>query len=320
MKQTLKWTLIFTIIALLGYAAYELKTREKPVAIVFDQPITQSQLARALHEKLRLDGTSIKSLIPEKRQAARNAALNDLIDQEILRAKAANFKVTEHEIEARFKEFSTSFKSPEEMLTAMKSQGIANPNDLRSRLATRIQQEKYVESKLAPLTSVAEDEARKWFDENHQHLGLPERINVCHLFIATLDRPQAEAKAKLDTALADLTSQKKTFDSLAKELSEDESNKNRGGSLGWMTRDRLPADFTASVFALPLHQASLVRTKLGWHLVEITDRKPATARSFEEAKTEVVAALEAIKRHQAAENFRKSLRRSEAANIKIFPE
>ena len=200
----------------------------------------------------------------------------------------------------------------------MKSQGIGTESDLRDRLAARIQQEKYVESKIAPLSEVTDDEARKWFEDHAKELALPERIEARHVFIATLETPAEQAKASLEAALADLAAGRKDFAGLAKQLSADPATKDKGGSLGWMTRGRLPVDFAAPVFTMPLHKPALVRTRLGWHLVEVTGRKPAEARSFDQAKPEVFAALRILKRRQAVQEYRDALRRFEAAKIQVF--
>ena len=295
---------------------------EGVVARVFNLRINRKQLERAVHERLWLEGKTLESLTSETLKTVRYAALDDLIAHELLRIKAKvnapDLKVNDGEVDERLRRLLGRFANKTEMETAMKSQGIASERDLRDRLAARIQQEKYVESKIAPLAVVTDEEARKWFDENRKDLGLPERIEARHVFIATLELPPEEAKAKLDTALADLTAKKKDFATLAKELSEDLATKEQGGSLGWMTRERLPLDFSAPVFSMPLNQPTLVRTRLGWHLVEVTARKPAEERSYEQAKDEVMAALEAVKRRDAAAQYRDALRRFEAAKIDVF--
>jgi parvulin-like peptidyl-prolyl isomerase len=292
------------------------------VARVFNFQITRSQLERALAERLWLEGKNLDSLPPAARKTARYAALNDLIDHELLRVKtkanAPDLKVSDAEIDAHFQLFSKQFESHDAMLHAMKSQGIGSERDLRDRLAARIQQEKYVESKIAPLIVVTDDEAREWFAKNQESLANPERIEVRHIFLPTLDHPSEEAKAKLETALSELTSGTKDFATLAKEISEDPATRERGGSLGWMTRSRLPDDFAAKVFPLPLNQPTLIQTRIGWHLVEITDRQSAEPRSFEEARSEVLAALETIKRRQATVEFRDALRVFETAKIEVF--
>lgn len=292
------------------------------VARVFNLQITRSQLERAVRERLWLEGKSIDSLTPETRKIARYAALDDLIDHELLRVKAKvnapELQVSKEEIDERMQRFVGRFESKEAMVSAMKSQGIASEEDLQDRLAARIQQEKYVASKIEPLAIVTDEDARKWFDENQNSLGNPERIRARQVFIPTLDHPPEEAKEKLDAALAELIAKKKDFATLAKEISEDPATKDNGGELGWMTRDRLPVDFSAPVFSMDLNQPALVRSRLGWHLVEVTGRKSAEPRSFDQAKPEILAALEAVKRRQAATEYRAALRRFEAAKIDVY--
>lgn len=84
-----------------------------------------------------------------------------------------------------------------------------------------------------------------------------------------------------------------------------------------MTRSRLPADFAAPVLNLQ-NQPALVRTKLGWHLVEVTGRKPAGPRSFEDAAAEITAALGTVKRGRMAAQYRSDLRTFEREKIDIF--
>ena len=294
------------------------------VARVYGHPITRSQLARAVCERLWLEGKSEKSLTPEDRNAVRNAALDDLIDHELLRAKAGaddpRFAVSDAELDERLKRFGRRFESSAVMLAALESQGIGGERELRAMLAARLRQEKYVESRIGPLAVVTEAEARQWVDANRQTLAIPERVEARHVFIATLEHPPEEARAKLAVALADLTAKRKDIATLARELSEDPATSESGGSLGWMTRERLPADFTGPVFALELHQPTLVQTHLGWHLIEVTGRKPAEPRTFDQAKPEIIAALESIHRQSAVSEFRAALRRLEAPHIEIFPE
>ena len=300
------------------------RTPENDLAArVAGHPVTRSQLERAVGEHLWLQGKSTGSATPAELEIARKAALDELIDHELLRlqvkASPAPLTVTDEEIHERLRRLVGRFESKGALETAMKSQGIATEEDLRARLAARIRQEKLIEARIRPSIQVTDAEARQWFDENQKAISLPERIEARHIFLPTLDHPPEEAKLKLDAALTELTEKKKDFPTLAREISEDPATKDSGGKLGWMTRDRLPADFGAPVFSLPVNQPTLLRTRLGWHLVEVTGRKPAERRTFEQAKPEILAALEAIKRRQATEDFRKSLRQQEDAKIEIFP-
>jgi len=291
------------------------------VARVSGHPITRSQLDRAVSEQLWLEGKSLDSVTPENLKAARATALDELVDHELLRLQVRELDpplpVSDEEINERLRRLVGRFESKGALETAMKSQGIPMEMDLRDRLAARIRQEKLIALRIGDSIKVTDGEAREWFAKNQQSIALPERVEARHVFIPALDHPPEEAKQKLDAALVELTKKKKDFATLAKELSEDPATKDRGGALGWMTRDRLPVDFAAPVFSLKINQPTLVRTTLGWHLVEVTARKPAEPRTFEQAKPEILAALEAIKRRQATADFRKSLRQSEAAEVEI---
>jgi parvulin-like peptidyl-prolyl isomerase len=296
--------------------------REDLVARVDGRPITRSQLERTVHERLWLEGHSHEDATPENLASVRKAALDDLIDDQLLAIKSADVPLApaSEEVNERLRRLLGRFASKGEMQAAMKSQGIPDENALRDRLASQIRREMFIEVEIGPRSKVTDDEAVKWFQENAKGFMTPERVEVRHVFIPTLDHPAEEAKAKLEVALVDLKAGKKDFATLAKELSEDPATKENGGALGWMTRARLPVDFSAPVFSLELNQPSLVRSRLGWHLVEVTGRKPAEAQTFAQAKLEVIAALTTVKRQQAIAAARASLRKAAAAEIEIFTD
>jgi hypothetical protein len=55
------------------------------VARVFGYKITRTQLDRAIHERLFLEGTSISDLSPSQKKLVEYAALGELIDHELMR-------------------------------------------------------------------------------------------------------------------------------------------------------------------------------------------------------------------------------------------
>lgn len=293
-------------------------------ALVAGQPINHSQVERAVSERLWLEGKSVASLPPAELALARKAALDELIDHELLALQVAAaspaISVSDSEIDESLRRLVGRFETKGNLETAMKSQGIPTEQALRERVAARIRQEKWLRERIAPDIQVTEEEARQWFAKNGAAVSTAERIRARHVFIPTLDHPPEEAKLKLDEALVTLTEKKKDFAALASEMSEDPATKDKGGDLGWMTADRLPKDFSAPVFSLPLNQPRLIRTKIGWHLVEVTERKPAEARSFEQARPEIFAALQAVKSREAVRAFRESLRGSSSEQIQVFNE
>jgi len=294
------------------------------VALVFGHPIYLSQVERAPRERLWRRGRSLDDLPPAQRRIERLAALNELIDHQLLRVKvqhnADELPVSEEEIDAAVHRLAARFPTPEEMQRELAAEGIDSEKELRLRLGARIQQHRYLESRIADGIAVTEDEAREWFAHHAEDFALPERVKARHVFLATLERDPDEARATLATALDQLRAGDTSFAELAAELSDDPRSAPRGGDLGWMTRERLPDDFGAPLFAMEPLQPQLLRTKLGWHLVEVTERLPAEARRFEDARDEAVAAIEAAKREVMVRRFRDSLRGTERVAIHVFPE
>lgn len=292
------------------------------VARVFNHHITRSQLDRAIHDRLWLEGKSVSNLTPNERNLVEYAALGELIDHQLLRVKVKvnshELEVSDEEINTRLKRFVEKFPSAPALTDAMKSQGIPDERALRNRIAARIQQEKYVAMRVDPLVEVSEEEITDFYENNKSSLRVPERIRARHIFAETLDTPSEEARKPLESALTQLVEGTKDFSTLAQELSNDPATGRKGGDLGWMSRSRLPDDFTESVFHLPMNTPTLVRTKLGWHIVEVTDRKAAEMPSIANLEEEIRTAIKARKRHQAVNDFRSALRRFEEKKIDIF--
>lgn len=292
------------------------------VARVFFYLITRDQLDRAVAERLWREGRSANDLPKESLRMLRYAALDDLIDHELLRVKAkahaVDLKLDPATLEARYARFVERFPSEQDMLDSARGQGIESKEKLRERIAAWMQQEAYVELKIAPLCQVTDDHVRAWWEENKTQLTNPERVRVRHIFLPTLDRDANEVKARMEKALSSLRGGGSTFAELAKSVSEDPTSKDKGGDLGWMSRDRLPADFAAAVFDKEPDIPVLIQTRIGWHIVEVTGRQPAVHLTFEEAAPEARAAFESARRDKAVREYRTALRQFEAHKIHVF--
>ena len=294
------------------------------IARIGDQSITRSQLDRAVGEALWLQGEALDSLTPLDQQIIRYKALSNLIDADLLNRKIASSgaapAVSDAEVNARLARLLGRFVTKSDLEAAMKTQGIPDEASLRDRLKVMIGQEKFIDAQIAPLTEVSEEEARTWFLDHQQEIALRERVRARHLFIPTLDVPSAQAKARLEKALSELTTGTKDFKTLAKEVSMDPATQYRAGDLGWMSRDRLPDDFAKELFRLPIDQPTVFQTKLGWHLAEVLEKKSARPQTFEEAKAEIISALRTVKRDRAVRDFRDDLQKNSGTTVRIRHE
>ncbi|HJR09621.1 MAG TPA: peptidylprolyl isomerase [Pyrinomonadaceae bacterium] len=82
-----------------------------------------------------------------------------------------------------------------------------------------------------------------------------------------------QTKAKAEEVLAKLRAGG-DFAALAKELSADSSNKDKGGDLGWFGRGMMVKPFEDAAFALkPGELSGVVETQFGYHIIKLDERR-----------------------------------------------
>ncbi len=308
--------------------ALKADTERGVVARVFNRPIYLSQVDFAVDQALWSRGKSREGIQDERRTYLRALALRDIQDQYVLREKvrlnADDYPVSEQEIDAAVERFASRFTSTQDMSKKLKAYGFKGEKELRFRLAAKLQQDKYILSKIQPGIAVSDEEAEQWYADYKEEAATPERVKVQHIFIAKIPAPgQTEAakeeyaKSKLEHCLESLqTDGDATWASLAAEYSADERSKNNEGHLGWIRKDRIATDFTEACFSSELNTPKIIETKLGWHLINVLEKKSATIRSYEEMKPEIIVAIETIRRNETVETYRINLRKQHGDVIK----
>ncbi|WP_299250708.1 peptidylprolyl isomerase [uncultured Cytophaga sp.] len=108
---------------------------------------------------------------------------------------------------------------------------------------------------------------------------MKEEIRASHILI--LCSPDADPKDTLIafnkiTAIRDKFTKGEDFGKLAAEYSEDPSAKNNKGDLGYFTALSMVYEFEEAAYATKVGSVSKpVRTKFGYHLVQVVDRRPS---------------------------------------------
>jgi peptidyl-prolyl cis-trans isomerase C len=120
------------------------------------------------------------------------------------------------------------------------------------------------------------------YDQFIKSMPAREEVNARHILVKT----EEEAKQIIGqlTKGAD-------FAKLAAEKSIDPAGKDTGGDLGWFTKDQMVAEFANAAFALKKGEITKtpVKTRFGWHVIKLIDRRPAAPPSFEDVRTQIAA-------------------------------
>ena len=86
--------------------------------------------------------------------------------------------------------------------------------------------------------------------------------------------------------------------------------------LGWVKHDDLPAQLADVAFALPKGKASdPAQTSFGWHVLMVTDTKPATTQSLDSVKTQLT---QEIQRDAAGDAIAKMANEVDDAMVGVF--
>ena len=158
----------------------------------------------------------------------------------------------------------------------------------------------------APDPKAVAEFARSEYRAHPERFAIPEQVQVRHILLplAPDGSDDAAVKAKADELMAELR-KGADFAKLALENSSDKASAQRGGDLGFFGRGKMLAEFENAAFGLkkPGELAGPVKTKYGYHIIELEARKPARAQKFEDVAPELEKEATAQIESQARERL-----------------
>ncbi|CAB3799750.1 SurA N-terminal domain-containing protein [Pararobbsia alpina] len=151
---------------------------------------------------------------------------------------------------------------------------------------------------LAASVQPTDADAKKYYDDNVAHYKTDEQVRASHILITVAkgasDADRAKAKAKAEAVLAQVRAHPDQFAELAKQDSQDPGSADKGGDLGWFGRGQMVKPFEDAAFSQKPNQISdLVQSDFGYHIIKVTDTKPAQTKSFDEVKAGILTTLKA---------------------------
>jgi len=150
---------------------------------------------------------------------------------------------------------------------------------------------------------------KEWLDSYRQ-------VHARHILIKTDTRPEEQAKRRAEEILKKLKAGG-SFEALAREFSEDKSNSQSGGDLGYFGRGRMVPEFEKAAFALkPGEISGLVKTNFGYHIIKVEDSKVEYPRDFAKNRKKLFEAYRSAQAQTKKTRFYENLRRHARIVIK----
>jgi peptidyl-prolyl cis-trans isomerase D len=165
-------------------------------------------------------------------------------------------------------------------------------------------------AKVQNAIQVTNDDLQTYYNQHRDQYRSPEQIKVSHIWIKMPlpgpdgkidDKAVAQAQSRADDLLKQLQNGAK-FEDVAKKSSEDTGSANVGGSLGWIGKSQMGAEFEKAAEALPKGKISgVVKTLDGFHIIRVDDKQDAHMKTLDEVKSEIEPVVKQQKAQDVAQ-------------------
>lgn len=131
---------------------------------------------------------------------------------------------------------------------------------------------------------ISDSDIKTYFEENKETLNEPEKVRASHILVDS-EKEANDILAKIKNG--------EDFAKLAKELSKDPGSASNGGDLDFFARGAMVEPFENEAFSLKIGEMSAkpVKTKNGYHIIKVTDKKEAKEANLKDSKNKIKETL-----------------------------
>jgi parvulin-like peptidyl-prolyl isomerase len=294
-----------------------------PVAVVEGAPIKKSELEERLNRFLSRQGASTADIPPDQKLVIFHEILDDLIDERLVDKRDAEEKVPEEEVNGLIDRLTKEIGSPEELSKQLAAQG-KSVDEMKKDFRASLRREHWLDAQIKGKAEVTDADAEDFYKKNPGKFQQPEQVRASQILVALPEDAKPEViteKEKQALALADRAKKGEDFNKLAEQLSEDPQAKENKGDLGFFGKDQVYpefADVANTAFGMKKGEISApVRSKLGFHVIKVTDRKDAGTVGLDEIKPRLLAELKRHKESEAKDKVMQALRDSSGVKVNL---
>jgi peptidyl-prolyl cis-trans isomerase D len=158
--------------------------------------------------------------------------------------------------------------------------------------------------------TVTPQDVQDAYQDNIDQYTTPEQIHATHILLKTGEGKKDEDVRKRADALLAKVKAGADFAALARQFSEDASNKEKGGDLGFFGRGQMVPQFEEAAFALEPGQTSeVMKTTYGFHIIRMIEKKPGAVKSLNEVRPQIEDQLRWERAQQQAERIAEEIER-----------
>ena len=303
-----------------AWSADKAASPDKEAATVNGKPIFKSQYDHELSVFQKRAAQQGRPLSDADLTTVKKQILENLIEAEMLyqQSQKEGVKVDDQAINEQIEKIKKRFPDEEAYKKALEGMEISE-KEIRSQIQRGLAINQLLDTNVRQKISVTAEESNNFYKSNPNFFKQPEQVKASHILIKVA--PDAEEAQKKQARKKIETIQKKVrqgedFGSLAKANSEGPTAQ-RSGDLGYFSRGQMVKPFEDAAFALNIGEVSeIVETQFGYHLIKVTDKKPARTIPFKEVQQKLEQHLKNEKEKTEIQGYIENLKKS--ATIKRF--
>lgn len=275
---------------------------------------------------------------PESEDKIARKILQGKIEEELFyqKARLASVQIPDEIILKEIKNIEQQFPSPKLFERALAMQRLTR-GSLREKIERQLVAEKYLRQVIIPKIKREQLDPEAHYKKNQSSFMKPKMYDVSHIFVRTMDTssqqkvtdPAAKKKAQriLDginkeaedqiASIAEKLKKEDGFAKLAKEFSEDDSTKEKGGNLGVLLPGTTIPAIGAEMTKLAMGETSgILKSSYGYHIIRLNKIIASRLAPYEEVKSEILNLL--MVRETERLKAELLVRLKKEADIKIF--
>lgn len=313
----------FVLLITLAAASAQAELVDRVAAVVNNDIVTLSEVeARAAPELAQLRSAPADKR-GELREAALKRGLDLLIGEKLMEAeiRELNIEVADSEIDLGVEDVKKQNNITQEQFEQLLAQEGYTMSTYRSFMRKHLSRMKLVNLKVRSKVKIADEDLKaeyaKWARDEAQDA----EIHARHLLVQVAPKATPEqveaARVKAVALAAEARKPGTDFAELAKKKSEGPSASD-GGDLGYFRRGVMVKEFEQVAFTTPVGGiADPVRTKFGWHVIYVEDRRALAAPPFDEVKDQLREKMLRGQLEKYTEQYVKELRAAALVDVKI---
>ncbi len=246
--------------------------------------------------------------------------IEDMVSRELLiqNSNKIGIKVSDDELGKEIDAIKAKFPSADHFNQMIKSQNMTM-DDVKADIRKAMHINRLVKSEIEGKISIDEKTVSEYYKNNSSQFLEDESVKASHILVKVDKGAGKDVKEAAKKKIEDLLKKAKKgedFAKLAKENSDDPGSGHNGGDLGFFSKGMMVPPFEKAAFGLKKNEISdVVETDFGYHIIKLTDRKPARTIPLTEVQDKLKSFLKSMEINKKLTEYIANLRKT--ADVKI---